>query len=183
MNVRITKPEGWLEESFHVRSEDNWEWMDVSIRSKGSMIHVKFNSSFVSGAYNWNSCGDDVDWREWLLDTDFDYFMGKMFGNSYRVFSLEKTIEGCIQTVQEHVSEWGLNPVVGEGLRRALLQIQDRLSEVSPEDPYRLVDELYGLDHYLFSDAPEGYIRRQDRPDLVEFWEVLWRPFIEGVQQ
>lgn len=174
MTVQISKPEGWLEESFHVRSEDNWDWMDVTIRSKGSMIHVKFNSSYVAGAYNWNYCGDDVDWRKWLLDTDFSYFMGKMFGNGYRVFSIKKTIEGCLNTVEEEI----LDKVEAEGLRRALLQIQDECDNEND-----LVDQLYGLDHFLFNDSPWEYFCKEDRADLVGFWDKLWRPFIEGVQK
>lgn len=183
MSVTIKKPEGWTEESFEVRTEDRWDWMEVTIRSKGSMIHVKFNSSFVAGAYNWNHCGDDVDWRKWLEDTDFSYFMGKMFGNGYRVFSLEKTIQCCISTVDDHAAYFGLNDVEAEGLRRALLQIQDEMEEEFPDDDRRLVEKLYDLNHCLFNDSPWEYLCQEDRKDLRRFWDELWRPFIEGVQK
>lgn len=174
MSVTIMKDRpNWVRESFYVRSEDNWEWMLVDVATAGAMIDLKINSSFGAMCFLWTHCGEDVDWRKWLLSTDFSYFMQKMFGRGCRCFSYDETRGAIVEAVLECTPSHRVDEVIedfdwytgDERDERAVMNwIQDNLDYVGHDDYWHLMQEV-------------------DRPDLVQFWEVLWRPFIEEAQK
>jgi hypothetical protein len=171
MGVSITKPTGWVTEEFLVREKDYGDWMEVVVSTQGSAIRLKINSSFEAMGYTWGSCGENVDWRTWLLDTDFQYFMKKMFGYGYRQFSYEKTVQNLREAAMEMLDFDELDEV---------MEIFDELDENMGE--HEMLNWIEGhLDVFGYDDWWH-LLCREDRPDLRSFWTELWRPFIEGVQ-
>lgn len=181
MTVTIEPVEGWYEEEFLVRS--GYEWMEVHVATKGSRLKLKINSSFASMAHSWPACGPDVDWRDWLLHTDFDYFMGKMFGNGFMQFSLRRTADSCL----DQMNEWLMYDEMDEGRFDELQsEIEEKIDEIQSEfDDPKLQGNLF-LDWLAWQDEFRDFYWEmgcmEPRPDLRRFWDDLWIPFIEGVQ-
>lgn len=172
MGAIITPVAGWHEEEFVVRNRH--EWLEVHVATKGSAIKLKINSSFGAMGYTWGSCGKDVDWRTWLEDTDFQYFMGKMFGDGYRQFSYEKTLACMKENVMESYDFHELDEKMEEFQD---LEDQEDHSEHAVVSWMQDNLDLIGWDDWWHM------ICKEDRPDLRAFWTEMWRPFIEGVQR
>lgn len=170
--VKVTNEKSrWTSESFTVRSADNWEWMSVDVKCDGQSIDLKINSSFVSMAYYWNHCGTNVEWRDWLLGVNYTYFMDKMFGSKARVFSMTHTRETIASAIEEMLED-------PDELDSRLEILHDSCEYWSHES-----EAFEWLSTYWdwVGDDYHELVKDEPRPELVNFWNVLWRPFIETV--
>ena len=147
-------------------------------------IHLMIWGDFGPWEHYWSHCGqEDKGWWNWLEDTDRDYWLGKMVGrNNDREFDFKKS--------QAHV--------ISEIIR---LRREGVLDKEDARTAYDDIGGMEGASEDLFIHAvgnltytpPNGRIRltsmvmfdefyemtsHRTKPNLVWFWDNIWRPFI-----
>lgn len=167
---------------FEIRN--HWEWGTIVVRPYRGMAgaEVLCNSSFGCYAYGWSHMG--CDWRSFLADLAFDYAMGKMAGQRFRVPLESEEFVSLMRAELDQLeaaykADWGEVP---EAKAADILTCREALGDSWLLDDYpreayfKAFDEAAMGRPYLL----ELYDCRLDKPcpQARGFWDKIWTPFM-----
>lgn len=152
------------------RVHKGYEWAHIFIDEKtGTFAAV---SSFGNFSHIWTHRGGET-LKEFLLDLDYGYFMGKTAHSKGRQFSHKKTIQGVKETILERRRE-------------------GRISKADARDAWNdleLIDTIGSVDHFFHEltesrdlmNALDGDCYDiscdEDDPQCRGFWDKIWPEF------
>lgn len=160
--VRYRKAEG---------EKPRFEYCEATVRPFPGGGSLAIQSSYGTFAYTWGATGDGP-FLSFLLDLDFDYFMGKA-RPGYREFDAEATIAELRRMVIRARREgWG-----GISDREKGREAWDFLAEMDPvcQSAEYFLSELLRCD--LISEMVGGdydFCRQRPNPNARGFWQELW---------
>jgi hypothetical protein len=156
---------------YKIRIDGRSAWAVITIRQwpKGGSIDIQ--SDYGNYSNSWCSIGER-DFREFLLDLEFSYFMGKVRGHDYLRFSLEKTIAEVKADINEQRRD---GEITKEKARECWDILEESEQERDSEDIFyrRVMDAdiegaVYDGDMSAFPRALEP------DPQCQGFWDVIW---------
>lgn len=161
----------------HYTIRNNYEWGTIFIHSyKGGGIFSAL-TSFGNYSYHWGSVGSEF--KDFLSDLDYCYFMGKTTKHNGEVFDFDASQKDLIRMVLESRRRGEITPV----------QAREFYNEVgSLED----CDNRHDWYHQIYSEGfPHGLfelviVDHEDIPNITRkcpqakgFWDKIYKPLIE----
>lgn len=156
---------------YKIRMADRSAWAVIAMRQwpRGGSIDIQ--SDFGNYAYSWNATGDG-DFRAFLLDLHYDYFMGKVrqgFGHG-EVFDPEGSLDEIKRDIIKARRTGDIN-------KAAAREAWDDLSWVDATDETVFATQItaYGSITRIYDDDYSAipFMRKRD-PQCAGFWEVIW---------
>lgn len=150
---------------YKLRSDKGWGWANITIREwpRGGSIDVQ--SDFDSYSNTWSAVGDRP-FREFLLQLDFGYFMGKA-KPGYMRFDADATAAAVRRMIIEQRRD-------GELAQRDAREMYDNLymlhEAISEESFYAAWYEYFGR---LCDGCDAPNVHKPDA-QAVSFWEYVW---------
>lgn len=147
-------------------------WADITIEEWDRGGSFKCISDYGDYSYMWGSIGDEC-LREFLLDLNKDYFMGKVRGNSRFMFDAEANTK---KVFEEIVNLRRNNDISKEEARESWDDLQFFSLELTDSQDLWFerfmgtiaAEKIYGYDPHGMPD--ESY----EDPTCVMFWERIW---------
>lgn len=147
----------------------SWAHIIIEEWHEGGSLNIQ--SDYGNFAYSWSSIGP-LCLREFLMGTQYDYFMSKAAPNRGREFSLEKSISALKREVLYLRKRGMLDREVARTCYGHILELNEYSggseAEYTASVPYELVKKLYGGDYTEF---PYG---QENDSQCVAFWERIW---------
>ncbi|UGY15256.1 hypothetical protein HAP48_0043145 [Bradyrhizobium septentrionale] len=153
------------------------EWAFIYVDEEKSMFMAY--SSFGTYAYCWPHRGPET-LKEFLLDLEFDYFMGKTRGLESKQFDFNGTIEG----MRKHVREAQRRKMLSKDKARdALVAIDDLKWMDNHQSVDVFVDRVYADKAICeaYRHDFEDVIKNRPDPQCVGFWQKIWPEFVKAI--
>ncbi|WKZ86287.1 hypothetical protein N5B55_04875 [Ralstonia pickettii] len=179
MTATVTKS---TMETYDIRKGGEWatfcvrRWADEQPGRFGGEILI--HSSFGNYSNSWSACG--VDFRQFLINTNYHYFMDKVLPNEHEEYDHEATVAA-------------LKKAVIEGLRKT--------KEFDKEQARAIFEAIKDLPHCTTTDQfvhealnsheiaqmtcsePWHYATMREKPGPVWFWRELWPVFVAELRK
>jgi hypothetical protein len=150
----------------------NHEWAIFYIDEKLGAFNCQ--STYGTYAYIWRSIGSAT-LKEFLLDLNFDYFMGKA-RPGYHTFDFDRSVERLRDTIRSARRYGSLTKAEAR-------DAWDDIEGLSPDGSHEFVSYVthseplmraLGGDYYdLCSQSPDG--------DSKQFWVIIWPEFLKQI--
>lgn len=159
-----------------------FEWATIYIRPLKKGVEVVANSSFGVYGHAWGciTCNEaGPQWREFLSDMEYDYFMGKMAGN-----------DRMMREVQEHeFKDQAMAAIAYDFDAGELTQAQREELESELEDACNNHCDPRTM-FEVWNDSTGGLPSERDWHDCLKigssqtqaFWDVIWLPMMSHLQ-
>lgn len=153
-------------------------------------IELTVTGTFGPYYHLWSACGT-APWWEWLEDMDMDYFLKKTMPGDYKVFDFDRSKRELVKCLKDYRRQGEITKTT---FRDVLEEIRDWDADMGPD---RFMDSVYELTHttdtsaWAVVGAQRGVIFTDYWEHTyfttaqihVDFWERVWRPFIEQAER
>ena len=154
-------------ERYLIRAKHEWAYIYID---EATGVFTCY-SSFGTYGYCWQHRGNAT-LKEFLVDLEFDYFMGKT-RPSYMRYDNDATVDGIKHFIIEQRRLGALSQEGARDVWNDLLHARD--GDMRNEFwQYESLMKLYGSDYFdIFLDRPDG--------DSKGFWKKIWPEFLKQV--
>lgn len=162
-------------ESFYYAVENGREWAKFFIHPRINGVELVIYSTYGVWATTWTAIGDD--WIDFFRKINKGYLFSKLKGTETRIVDVPSVLE----TLRERVSDLVEGGVIDdEDALSAFETLND--NHYDPTDPNLIETIRYDLSLDIFTDHDDPVCHTLG-PAADQFWDRLWRPWIEQVHQ
>jgi hypothetical protein len=149
-------------ERFIIRAHHEWAFVYIDETTGVFACY----SSFGSYNYCWTHIGTRT-LKEFLLDLDFDYFMGKTRGLAYKQFSADATLTGIKEYIIEGRRDGWISKEVARTAWEEAVDLQSSHDFFGEFCASKVLMGIYGGDYC-------GVAREALTGNAKGFWEKIW---------
>ncbi len=151
-------------------------WGEITLELGEHSAKIMANSEYGSFAYNWFHTGSNP--TQFLKNLNIDYAMEKLTEYDYT----EPDYEAMTQIIKETIiQERQYQNITAEAAREAWNEMIPIVDEYRNRDVIHTM--LWNNKHYekIFGDLDSLPSPVQIKPKLVSFWNHIWTPFINSL--
>jgi len=176
--IKITKKQIDL---YQIRNEDKRTWGNISVVFGETSAEIMINSDYGHFAYNWFATGNNP--KSFLCKIEMCYAIGKLCDGRANIY--EPDYEEMDRSIKKKIiEERRENSLTKEEAREAFDDMPEYVKE------YRgSLDLIHNkiIEHKLFNKV---FCDFENLPDdekikrvIVDFWEHIWKPFVEELKK
>lgn len=166
---------------YQIRNEDKRTWGNISVDFGETSAEIMINSDYGHFAYNWVSTGKNP--KSFLCRIEMDYTMKKLCGGRDEIY--EPDYEKMERSIKKKIIEQRREIyLTKEEARKAFDDMPEYVQEYRGH-----LDLIHNsiFEHYLFDKVFGDFENFPDnekiRSGIVDFWEHIWKPFIEELKK